>query len=108
MNLPILIRTAQVWTEIFDYAAAGGPRTPPLQSLTAEVLHMESKKQQCNCIVFFFNLIELVCPWTGQKVLEIDGSANHKSGHPCGCLGSSQIDESHSTIPSLGQGTPRT
>ncbi len=32
------METATVWVEVFDYDAAGSPRTPPLPSLVQEVL----------------------------------------------------------------------
>ena len=38
MNLPVLIKTAQIWVETFDFEACGSARTPPLQSLASQVL----------------------------------------------------------------------
>jgi hypothetical protein len=38
MNLPVLIHTAKMWVEVFDYESAGMARTPPLPSLASEVL----------------------------------------------------------------------
>lgn len=32
------METAEVWVEVFDFEAAGTPRTPPLPSLKKEVL----------------------------------------------------------------------
>lgn len=38
MNLPVLIKVAKVWVEVFDYDATGSARTPPLPALVKEVL----------------------------------------------------------------------
>lgn len=38
MNLPVLIATARAWVEVFDFEAAGAPRTPPLPSLVREAM----------------------------------------------------------------------
>lgn len=47
MNLPVLTHAARVWVEVFDYEAAGSPRTLPLPSLAKEVLALEVKRKQC-------------------------------------------------------------
>lgn len=56
MNLPVLIETARVWVEVFDYSAAGSPRTPPLPSLTTEVLPhgiMETSSQTFKMVCLY-------------------------------------------------------
>lgn len=37
MNLPVLLPTARLWVDIFDFSGVGSPRTPPLPSLLHEV-----------------------------------------------------------------------
>ena len=37
LNIPLLTHAAYTWVDILDFDAAGGPRTPPLQSLSKEV-----------------------------------------------------------------------
>lgn len=37
MNIKVLKECALIWVDIFDFDAAGTPRTPPLASIHAQV-----------------------------------------------------------------------
>lgn len=37
LNIPLLTHAAHAWISVFDFDATGGPRTPPLHSLTRQV-----------------------------------------------------------------------
>lgn len=38
LNLPVLMKAATAWVDVFDYDGTGSARTPPLPALVKEVL----------------------------------------------------------------------
>ena len=78
MNLPVLIKTAQIWVDIFDYEACGSARTPPLPSLASEVLLSMTVQcgWQCKSFMKVLSEHQLTQPWlhsmgcgAGEKIL---------------------------------------
>lgn len=58
MNLPVLMHTARVWVEVFDYEAAGSPRTLPLPSLAKEVPVLAHElNKNINFMAFVFTCV---------------------------------------------------
>ena len=119
MNLPVLIKTAQIWVDIFDYEACGSARTPPLPSLASEVLLSMTVQcgWQCKSFMKVLSEHQLTQPWlhsmgcgAGEKILVAYGCdwlwwAAHQSQDPCWSLGCSKVDVSCSPISATGQGT---